>query len=221
MRRRQLTVNQGYSQQGQGQGPRPSALVLPGLREAVPGREWLQVPRPIRGPLARHARRRRARRPPRVQLLVRVRGQLHPDPQPSLWHQAGQSALASTWIDGADGPLAQANNVYQELISNKTHTHMNATRWVTLTEFCKYLGRSGKAHVEDTEKGIFISCVLCCDSCDFVCQGVRPARRSHDNEPDADLVPAGSTTRLRRSPSRPPTRPASGWTSTTSNASAA
>jgi len=51
----------------------------------------------------------------------------------------------------------KANNVYQELISNKTHTHMNATRWVTLTEFCKYLGRAGKAHVEDSEKGIFIT----------------------------------------------------------------
>ena len=37
---------------------------------------------------------------------------------------------------------------------------MNATRWVTLTEFCKYLGRAGKAHVEDSEKGIFITCVL-------------------------------------------------------------
>ena len=36
---------------------------------------------------------------------------------------------------------------------------MNATRWVTLTEFCKYLGRAGKAHVEDSEKGIFITCV--------------------------------------------------------------
>ena len=42
---------------------------------------------------------------------------------------------------------------------------MNATRWVTLTEFCKYLGRAGKAHVEDSEKGIFITCVLTAPAC--------------------------------------------------------
>jgi DNA/RNA-binding protein KIN17 len=34
---------------------------------------------------------------------------------------------------------------------------MNATRWVTLTEFCKYLGREGIAHVDETEKGWFIA----------------------------------------------------------------
>ncbi|KAG6854289.1 hypothetical protein C0991_008537 [Blastosporella zonata] len=34
---------------------------------------------------------------------------------------------------------------------------MNATRWVTLTEFCKHLGRSGIARVDETEKGWFIA----------------------------------------------------------------
>jgi DNA/RNA-binding protein KIN17 len=34
---------------------------------------------------------------------------------------------------------------------------MNATRWVTLTEFCKHLGRTGVAHVDETEKGWFIA----------------------------------------------------------------
>jgi DNA/RNA-binding protein KIN17 len=34
---------------------------------------------------------------------------------------------------------------------------MNATRWVTLTEFIKHLGRSGMAHVDETEKGWFIA----------------------------------------------------------------
>jgi Domain of Kin17 curved DNA-binding protein len=33
----------------------------------------------------------------------------------------------------------KANNVYQEYIQDKNHLHMNATRWVTLTEFIKYL----------------------------------------------------------------------------------
>lgn len=34
---------------------------------------------------------------------------------------------------------------------------MNATRWVTLTEFVKHLGRSGIARVDETEKGWFIA----------------------------------------------------------------
>ncbi|KZT53952.1 hypothetical protein CALCODRAFT_519733 [Calocera cornea HHB12733] len=51
----------------------------------------------------------------------------------------------------------KANNVYQEYIQDKNHLHMNATRWVTLTEFVKHLGRSGIARVEDTEKGWFMA----------------------------------------------------------------
>lgn len=34
---------------------------------------------------------------------------------------------------------------------------MNATRWHSLTGFCKYLGREGKCIVDETEKGWFIS----------------------------------------------------------------
>ncbi|KAI0032799.1 domain of Kin17 curved DNA-binding protein-domain-containing protein [Vararia minispora EC-137] len=51
----------------------------------------------------------------------------------------------------------RANNVYQEYIQDKQHLHMNATRWVTLTEFVKHLGRTGVAHVDETEKGWFIA----------------------------------------------------------------
>ncbi|KDN41743.1 hypothetical protein RSAG8_07274, partial [Rhizoctonia solani AG-8 WAC10335] len=51
----------------------------------------------------------------------------------------------------------RANQVYQEFIQDKNHLHMNATRWVTLTEFCKHLGRTGVAHVDETEKGWFIA----------------------------------------------------------------
>ncbi|KAL1744986.1 domain of Kin17 curved DNA-binding protein-domain-containing protein [Schizophyllum fasciatum] len=50
-----------------------------------------------------------------------------------------------------------ANRVYQEYISDKNHLHMNATRWVTLTEFIKHLGRTGVARVDETEKGWFIA----------------------------------------------------------------
>ncbi|KAG9123349.1 hypothetical protein FRC07_015056 [Ceratobasidium sp. 392] len=51
----------------------------------------------------------------------------------------------------------RANQVYQEFIQDKHHLHMNATRWVTLSEFVKHLGRSGIAHVDETEKGWFIA----------------------------------------------------------------
>jgi len=53
----------------------------------------------------------------------------------------------------------RANQVYQEYIADKHHVHMNSTRWVTLTEFIKHLGRSGIARVDDTEKGWFIAWV--------------------------------------------------------------
>ncbi|OZJ04233.1 hypothetical protein BZG36_04237 [Bifiguratus adelaidae] len=50
-----------------------------------------------------------------------------------------------------------ANQVYQEYISDRHHIHMNATRWHSLSEFVKYLGRSGIAHVDESEKGWFIA----------------------------------------------------------------
>jgi DNA/RNA-binding protein KIN17 len=51
----------------------------------------------------------------------------------------------------------KANTVYQEFIQDKQHLHMNATRWVTLTEFVKHLGRTGVARVDETEKGWFLA----------------------------------------------------------------
>jgi DNA/RNA-binding protein KIN17 len=50
-----------------------------------------------------------------------------------------------------------ANNVYQEVIRDKSHIHMNATIWATLTDFCKYLGKTGKCIVEETEQGWFVT----------------------------------------------------------------
>eukprot|EP01071_Lankesteria_metandrocarpae_P004914 Lankesteria_metandrocarpae@DN3745_c0_g1_i1.p1 len=46
-----------------------------------------------------------------------------------------------------------ANTVYCDLISEKTHTHMNSTVWVTLSEFVQYLGRTGKCTIDRTERG--------------------------------------------------------------------
>ena len=51
-----------------------------------------------------------------------------------------------------------ANHFYaSQYIVNKTHVHMNSTRWKTLTEFITFLGHEGICRVENTEKGWFIS----------------------------------------------------------------
>ena len=55
--------------------------------------------------------------------------------------------------------LVRANQVYNEYIQDKNHLHMNSTRWVSLTEFVKYLGREGIVRAEENEKGWWISWV--------------------------------------------------------------
>lgn len=50
-----------------------------------------------------------------------------------------------------------ATVVYNEYISDRHHIHMNSTEWATLTEFVKYLGRTGKCKVDETPKGWFIT----------------------------------------------------------------
>ncbi|XP_027077241.1 KIN17-like protein [Coffea arabica] len=50
-----------------------------------------------------------------------------------------------------------ATVVYNEYIADRHHIHMNSTQWATLTEFVKYLGRTGKCKVEETPKGWFIT----------------------------------------------------------------
>ncbi len=50
------------------------------------------------------------------------------------------------------------NRFYNEYIRDKEHVHMNATRWSSLTEFSKYLGREGVVHVREDEKdGLMIA----------------------------------------------------------------
>ncbi|KAL7481295.1 hypothetical protein ACHAW6_006983 [Cyclotella cf. meneghiniana] len=50
-----------------------------------------------------------------------------------------------------------ANNVYQEVIQDKHHVHMNSTKWATLTDFVQYLGRKGICVVEETERGWYVT----------------------------------------------------------------
>ena len=49
------------------------------------------------------------------------------------------------------------NHFYNEYIRNKEHIHMNATRWASLTEFGKHLGRSGICRVEEGDRGFEIA----------------------------------------------------------------
>jgi DNA/RNA-binding protein KIN17 len=49
------------------------------------------------------------------------------------------------------------NLFYQKYIAEKEHVHMNATKWPTLTEFAKFLGREGICRVEENEKGLHIA----------------------------------------------------------------
>ncbi|PIA18098.1 hypothetical protein COEREDRAFT_80039 [Coemansia reversa NRRL 1564] len=49
-----------------------------------------------------------------------------------------------------------ANQVYQEIVADRQHLHMNATQWDTLGDFVKHLGRAGKCRVEDSERGWMI-----------------------------------------------------------------
>ncbi|CAG8492401.1 8858_t:CDS:2 [Funneliformis mosseae] len=50
-----------------------------------------------------------------------------------------------------------ANLVYQEYIADRHHVHMNGTIWETLTDFVKHLGKEGICHVDDTQKGWFVT----------------------------------------------------------------
>ncbi|KAI1313440.1 hypothetical protein EDD11_002547 [Mortierella claussenii] len=52
-----------------------------------------------------------------------------------------------------------ANLVYQEFIADRTHLHMNATKWATLSEFAMHLGKEGLAIVDETPKGWFMQWV--------------------------------------------------------------
>jgi hypothetical protein len=53
----------------------------------------------------------------------------------------------------------EAHKVYNEFIQDKHHIHMNSTKWLTLTEYVKYLGREGLCKVEDSPKGWFMQLI--------------------------------------------------------------
>ena len=50
--------------------------------------------------------------------------------------------------------------VYNEYIADRHHIHMNATNFLTLTDFVKHLGKEGLCRVDETPKGWFISLIM-------------------------------------------------------------
>lgn len=51
----------------------------------------------------------------------------------------------------------QVNRFYQTYIADRNHIHLNATRWHTLSDFAKWLGREGLCRVEEKDDGIYIA----------------------------------------------------------------
>lgn len=50
------------------------------------------------------------------------------------------------------GQRVSANKVYQDYISDRSHTHMNATRWHTLSGFIQWLGKTGYCKIDFVEE---------------------------------------------------------------------
>jgi len=50
-----------------------------------------------------------------------------------------------------------ANNVYQEVMQDRDHIHMNSTKWTALSDFVQYLGKKGPVVAEDTERGWYVT----------------------------------------------------------------
>jgi hypothetical protein len=79
---------------------------------------------------------------------------LHTFPSPSMLLDTFAGLNCSLFSLLRHGRVA-ANVVYQEYIADRNHIHMNATMWDTLSTFIQYLGRTGKATVDQTTKGWF------------------------------------------------------------------
>jgi DNA/RNA-binding protein KIN17 len=50
-----------------------------------------------------------------------------------------------------------ANTIYQEVIADKQHVHMNSTVWASLSDFVQYLGKMGYCTVEQNERGWYVT----------------------------------------------------------------
>ncbi|CAF1342668.1 unnamed protein product [Adineta steineri] len=52
-----------------------------------------------------------------------------------------------------------ANTVYCEYIKDREHVHMNATRWVALAGYVRWLGSQGLCEIEETERGWYVTLI--------------------------------------------------------------
>ncbi|RSM10099.1 hypothetical protein CEP52_003750 [Fusarium oligoseptatum] len=50
-----------------------------------------------------------------------------------------------------------SNRFYQTYIADKHHVHLNSTRWSSLTEFIKHLGRESLCRVEEKDDGLYVA----------------------------------------------------------------
>lgn len=77
-----------------------------------------------------------------------------------------------------------ANKVYQEYIAHKDHLHMNATKWLTLSDYVKHLGREGICTVDETEKGWFVTYID--RSPEVLERQAKAARKEKQDKDDAE-----------------------------------
>lgn len=77
-----------------------------------------------------------------------------------------------------------ANKIYQEYIAHKDHLHMNATKWLTLSDYVKHLGREGICAVDETEKGWYVTYID--RSPEVLEQQAKFARKEKQDKDDAE-----------------------------------
>ena len=177
-------------------------MVLSGLPETMSRRKRIQVSRPIRSPSKTDACRWRERRSTHRGLLLTVPARFRSVAFTKVCPTLLFLTFAVLYIANRFGTKrVKANNVYQEFIQDKHHQHMNSTRWVTLTEFVKHLGRTGVARVDETEKGWFLAWI---DSSPKALEKQVRDHRSeiHSATPRADHPPNCRKLHLRRNARR-------------------
>ncbi|KAK9815421.1 hypothetical protein WJX72_003398 [[Myrmecia] bisecta] len=89
-----------------------------------------------------------------------------------------------------------AKIVYNEFINDRNHIHMNATKWLTLTEFVTYLGREGKCKVDETPKGWFISLIQRDPMADLV--GEKRLKRDQAEKEEEERLQADIQSQIER-----------------------
>ena len=82
--------------------------------------------------------------------------QSNPDQVMDSFSTEFESAYLETLRRRHSTTKVNANLVYQEVIRERHHIHMNSTCWATLSDFVQYLGKVHKCVVEETERGWYV-----------------------------------------------------------------